>query len=247
MHVKCSYAVPEGRACAAHFDVVNPLDKQVVASMGDHTVPDEFKGRAVCPNIAVPRMNETSEAPKHIMYGVEALWLYKHAWRGAGLYYRKGDHMVPQPMVKDKPPSMYKALNLYPICDKWIMPRCEPIAERYYGAPKKWSLLAYDDDDSFGETPPIGYVQFEYLMLDKLSFKEGNLFKLWYGLLRPTERTFWHTFMQRAQQKIEYRLAEKKDGKIQEDEEYESVVNFDQRFYYYDEFVDTADELPETN
>ena len=103
MHTKCSYAVPEGRACAAHFDVVNPLDKQVIASMGDPTIPDYFRGRAVCPNIAVPQINETSDAPEHIMYGVfEALWLYKHAWRGAGLYYRKGDHQVPQSAAKDK-------------------------------------------------------------------------------------------------------------------------------------------------
>ena len=38
-HVKCSFAVPEGRACASHFDVINPLDKQVVASMEDDTIP----------------------------------------------------------------------------------------------------------------------------------------------------------------------------------------------------------------
>ena len=57
--------------------------------------------------------------------------------------------------------------------------------------------------------------------------------------------------MKKAQQKIEYRwddfLAEKKDGKIQEDEEYEPVLNFDPRFHYYDKYVDTADELPETS
>ena len=27
IHLRCSYAVPEGRACASHFDVVNPLEK----------------------------------------------------------------------------------------------------------------------------------------------------------------------------------------------------------------------------
>ena len=159
--------------------------------MGDPTIPDYFKGRAVCPNIAVPRINETSDAPKHIMYGVEALWLYKHAWRGAGLYYRKGDHQVPQSAVKDKPPSMYKALGMYPIWDKWIMPRCEPIAERYYGDPKKWSLQSYDDDDSFGDTPPLGYVRFEYQILEKLNFEDGNLFRLWFEWLGPVERIFW--------------------------------------------------------
>ena len=43
IHVRCSYAVPEGRACASHFDVINPLDKQVVASMVDETIPESFR------------------------------------------------------------------------------------------------------------------------------------------------------------------------------------------------------------
>ena len=55
IHVRCSYAVPEGRACASHFDVVNPLDKQVIASRMDEVVPEERRGRSVCPNIATPR------------------------------------------------------------------------------------------------------------------------------------------------------------------------------------------------
>ena len=117
------------------------------------------------------------------------------------------------------------------------MPRCEPIAERYYGA-FLWSLLAYDDQDSSGETPPIGYVRFDYQILEELKFEEGNLFQLWYNLLGPKERFFWHTFMKKAQQKIEYRwddfMADTKDGKIQEDEAYEPVGKFDPRFYYYD-------------
>ena len=57
--------------------------------------------------------------------------------------------------------------------------------------------------------------------------------------------------MKKAQQKLEYRrddfLADRKAGNVPEDEEYEPVVNFDQRFYYYDVYVDTADELPETS
>ena len=109
------------------------------------------------------------------------------------------DHQVPQALVTDKPPSV----GMYPIWDKWIMPRCEPIAERYYGDPSKWSLQAYDDDNSFGETPPIGYVRYEYQILEELNYEKGNLFRLWYGLLRPLERTLWHTFMKKAKQKIE--------------------------------------------
>ena len=60
------------------------------------------------------------------------------------------------------------------------MPRCEPIAERYYGDPGKWSLQAYDDDNSFGETPPIGYVRHQYQMLDQVDYIEGNLFRLFH-------------------------------------------------------------------
>ena len=123
IHVKCSYAVPEGRARAAHLDVINPLDKQVVESMGDESIPEYFRGRSVCPNIAAPRTIETSVAPKHVMYGIEALWMYKHAWRGASLYDRKGDHQVPKSETAEKPPSMYKALGMYPVWDKWLMPR----------------------------------------------------------------------------------------------------------------------------
>ena len=250
--MKCSYAGPEGRACASHFDVVNPLDKQVVASMGDESIPVCFRGRSVCPNIAAPRTIETSVAPKHVMYGIEALWMYKHAWRGAGLYYRKGDHQVPKSETADKPPSMYKALGMCPVWDKWLMPRCEPIAERFYNDPKRWSLSEYDDDDPFGDTPLLGYVGFGYQILEKLKFEEGSLFQLWYGLLRPNEKVFWHTFMRKAQQKIEYRwddfLADKQAGKISEDEPYEPpVTNFDPRFRYYDNYIDIVGHLPETS
>ena len=65
---------------------MNPLEKQVTVSEIDPTVPPQFAGMHVCPNIAFPKFNAQSKAPKHVMYGVEALWLHKHAWRRAGLY-----------------------------------------------------------------------------------------------------------------------------------------------------------------
>ena len=258
IHLRCSYA---GKACASHFDVVNPLDKQVISSMGDDTIPQQWKGKSVCPNIASPRIVETAgkeddkNLPKHVMYGIEAFWIYKHAWRGAGLYYRSGDHQVPKSETTNKPTSMYKALSMYPVWDKWLMPRCEPIAERFYNDPKKWSISAYDDDDCFGgdatELPPLGYARFEYKISEELKFREGNLFKLWYELLRPDEKTFWHTFMKKAQQKIEYRwddfLADKKEGKISIGEPYDPVVNFDPRFHYYDTYEDTVADLPQVS
>ena len=81
IHLRCSYAVPAGRACASHFDVVNPLDKQVVSSMGDDTIPEQWKGRSVCPNIASPRIVEPTgkeddkNLPKHVMYGIVFFFL----------------------------------------------------------------------------------------------------------------------------------------------------------------------------
>ena len=261
IHLRCSYAVPEGRACASHFDVVNPLDKQVIASKDDDAVPEERKEQSVCPNIATPRITEPTGKeeeklqPRQAMYTIEALWLYKHAWRGAGLYYRKGDHQVPKSETTNKPSSMYKALNMYPVWDKWLMPRCEPIAERFYNDPNKWSLALYDDEDCFGgdtnDLPPLGYVQFEYKLAEALDHRVGNLFSMWYLMLRKDEKAFWHISRAKAEQKIKYRwddfIADKKAGNIPADDQYAEVVNFDQRFHYYDKFTDVVGLLPDAS
>ena len=156
------------------------------------------------------------------MYSIEAFWLYKHAWRGAGLYYRNGDHQVPKAETTNKPSSMYKALNMYPVWDKWLMPRCEPIAERFYNDPKKWSLSSYHDEDCFGgdvnDLPPMGYIRFEYKIAESLDYREGNLFRLWYELLKKDEKTYWHISRAKAEQRIEYRwddfIADKKAGNL---------------------------------
>ena len=261
IHVRCSYAVPEGRACASHFDVVNPLDKQVIASRMDEAVPKERRGRSVCPNIATPRTTEQTGKdedklqPRHVMYGIEAFWLYKHAWRGAGLYYRSGDHQVPKSETMNKPSSMYKGFNMYPVWDKWLMPRCEPIAERFYNDPKKWSLSSYDDNDCFGgdinDLPPMGYIQFEYKIAESLDYRLGNLFKLWYEMLRKDEKTYWHLSRAKAEQRIEYKwddfITDKKAGNLPAEDQYEPVVSFDQRFHYYDAFKDTVEDLPDVS
>ena len=55
VHLRCSYAVPSGRACASHFDVQNPLEKQVVACKDDPLVLQDFRERPVFPNISISR------------------------------------------------------------------------------------------------------------------------------------------------------------------------------------------------
>ena len=130
VHLRCSYAVPSGRACASHFDVQNPLEKQVVACNDDPLVPEEFREKPVFPNIVIPRYQPNRQAgAKAAMNNMELMWIYRHAWRGAGLYYRKGDHVVTQESQGDKPSSMFKAMTMYPVWDKWIMPRCDAIPQ----------------------------------------------------------------------------------------------------------------------
>ena len=71
------------------------------------------------------------------------MWIYRRAWRGAGLYYRKGDHVVTQESQEDTPSSMFKAMTMYPLWDKWIMP--DAIPQRYLEDPQRWALSGIDD------------------------------------------------------------------------------------------------------
>ena len=224
--------------------------------MVDETIPEYFRGRSVCPNIASPKIVEPSKdeekiQPKHVMYAIEAVWMFKHAWRGAGLYYRSGDHQVPKSETANKPTSMYKALSMYPVWDKWLMPRCEPIAERFYASPKKWSMSEYDDEDSFGDLPPLGYVRFEYQIVEELKFSEGNLFRLWYELLGRKTRCFGTPICQRLSKRLSIdgmtSWLTSKPERSSEQEPYEEVVNLDPRFHYYDKYVDIVSFLPEVS
>ena len=77
------------------LDIQNPLEKHVAASEDNDSVPDQVNGVQVIANIALPRLSEEKEkTPKHITCNIAALCLYKHAWRGAGLYYGKGDRQI---------------------------------------------------------------------------------------------------------------------------------------------------------
>ena len=96
IHWRCSYSTKSGRACASHFHVTNPLDKVIVTRSDDETVPTEHRGMQVVPNTFYARVSKGSLKPSDIMIGLETYWAFKHAWRGAGYYYRKGDH---QPLV----------------------------------------------------------------------------------------------------------------------------------------------------
>ena len=88
--------------------------------------------------------------------------------RGAGLYYRKDDHVVTQESQEDRPSSMFKAMTMCPV---WYV--CA-IPQRYIEDPERWALTTIDE-----EIPPLGRVRWEHLLLVRLSHEQGNLFRLW--------------------------------------------------------------------
>ena len=196
-----------------------------MACKDDPVVPLEFRERPVFPNISIPRYQPTKQkGPKAAMNNMELMWIYRHAWRGAGLYYRKGDHVVTQESQEDKPTSMFKALTMYLVWDKWIMPRCDAIPPRFIENPEKWALTHIDDMRAPEETPPLGPVRWEYLLLDQLSHEKGML------------------FMQKASQKQEYRWEDfRKEDHLPI--AYEPVKDFDSRFFYYDTYQVILEDL----
>ena len=112
-HYRCTYAVGPGRACASHFKVLNPLDKVVVARDDDSLVPDNQKGKQVFPNCCHPRIARSKKpSPSNVQYANEAYWVFKHAWRGVGAYYQKGDHI--QKKKTGNAPVEFKALKMFP-------------------------------------------------------------------------------------------------------------------------------------
>ena len=121
-HYRCTYAVGPGRACASHFKVLNPLDKIVVARDDDPVVPTAQQGRQVFPNCCHPRVPDNKKpTPSNVHYATEAYWVFKHAWRGVGAYYQKGDHI--QKKKTGNAPVEFKALRMFPDWERWITPR----------------------------------------------------------------------------------------------------------------------------
>ena len=129
---------------------------------------------------------------------------------------------------------MFKAMTMYPVWDKWIMPRCDAVPQRYIEDPERWNLSKIDDVRAPQEIPPLGRVRWEYLLLDQLSHEQGNLFRLWYEDLEQYEKLFWHAFMHKASLKQEYRWEDHCKEPLLKP--YEPVKDFDPRFFYYDHY-----------
>ena len=93
-HYRCTYGIEEGRACASHFLILDPLNKTIIANPRDECVPASWKGKQVFPNCSHPKANRWGiKSPSNTIYALEATRVFKHAWRGVGAFYRKADHI----------------------------------------------------------------------------------------------------------------------------------------------------------
>ena len=163
IHWRCSYTTKSGRACASHFHVTNPLDKVIVTRSDDETVPTEHRGMQVVPNTFYARVSKGSLKPSDIMIGLETYWAFKHAWRGAGYYYRKGDH---QPLVKGGAPYLANALSIVASWETWYLPRPQPIHPVLIESPDAWELDAHY---------PVGFAQPSLLRQFLFQWPRGRL------------------------------------------------------------------------
>ena len=206
-HYRCTYAVGPGRACASHFMVVNPLDKTVVARSDDPSVPTSQHNKQVFPNCCHPRVREHgTPSPSNVHYTAEAIWVYKHAWRGAGAYYRKGDHL--QKKKTGNTPVEYKALRMFPEWERWIVPKPTFLAEQLLkeaatlearGEPKnrvkRRSIFEhYKDGFQPHELPHLpGVLQSfkEYRERSSLNPALGNLWGCFWDSCSVKEKGFW--------------------------------------------------------
>ena len=110
----------------------------------DETVPIEHRGLQVVPNTFYPKASKGTLKPSDLMIGLETYWAYKHAWRGAGYYYRKGDHV---PRAKGGTISFANALSIVAAWETWYLPRPQPIDPVLIDSPDAWELDAHYPGD----------------------------------------------------------------------------------------------------
>ena len=113
----------------------------------------------VFPNCSHPKVNRRGiKTPSNIMYALEATRVFKHAWRGAGAFYRKGDHI--QTYETDNAPAENKALRMNPPWDKWILPKpvliSKLVLEDFETKKDAWNFFEHYHDGFKPNTFPKG-------------------------------------------------------------------------------------------
>ena len=251
IHWRCSYTTKSGRACASHFHVTNPLDKVIVTRSDDETVPTEHRGMQVLPNTFYARVTKGSLKPSDIMIGLETYWAFKHAWRGAGYYYHKGDH---QPLAKGGAPYLANALSIVASWETWYLPRPQPIYPALIQAPDAWELDAHYPpgmaSPTFPATIPISMAKREATLIGHIVPEKGNMWRLIYETSHQAIQDYWKYAHQYA---IQYSHTNKEYyswDTFNDDlsrgvavESWNPPKDFDPRFYYYSKDINVTEEL----
>ena len=252
VHWRCSYTTKSGRACASHFHVTNPLDKVIVTRSDDETVPIEHRGIQVMPNTFYSRVVKGSLKPSDVMIGLETYWAFKHAWRGAGYYYRKGDH---QPLTKGGTSYYANALSIVASWETWYLPRPQPIHPVLIESPDAWELDAhypggFEKPTFPSKTIPVSMATREANLVGHLSPEKGNMWSLIYETSHKAIQSYWkyahHYAIQHSHTNKEYYSWDKFNDDISLDvavEDWPPPKNFDSRFYYYSRDVNVTEEL----
>ena len=188
-----------GHALHSHFLTLDLLNKTIVANPDDRCVPTAWKGKQVFPNSSHPKVNRwETNTPSSVMHALEATRVYKHAWRGVGAFYRKGDHL--QNFVTLNPPQEYKALKMHPHGDKWIVPKPvligKLVIEGFNKGTGAWNLFehcreATEPNTLPKENPPSFQVDRECTLPSELDPTKRNMIELMRNGMKKMERRFF--------------------------------------------------------
>ena len=159
--------------------------------------------------IGYPRMyGHCRPTPSNVHYTSEAIWVYKHAWRGAGAYCRKGDHI--QKKKTGNSPVEFKAMRMFPEWERWIVPKPTFLAEQLLkeaaalesqGEPKnrvkKHNIFEHYKEDflphELPNVPAVIQAFKEYKGRVALDPSENNLLGCFWDSCSTKEKGFWMT------------------------------------------------------
>ena len=186
------------------------------------------------------------------MIGLETYWAFKHAWRGAGYYYRKGDH---QPLTKGGTSYYANALSIVASWETWYLPRPQPIHPVLVESPDAWELDAhypggFEKPTFPSKTIPVSMATREANLVGYLSPEKGNMWSLIYETSHKAIQSYWkyahHYAVQHSHTNKEYYSWDKFNDDISTNlvvEDWPPPKNFDPRFYYYSKDVNVTEEL----
>ena len=182
------------------------------------------------------------------MAALESYWVYKHAWRGAGSFYQKGDHV---PTTRVGPPSLSNALSLVAAWETWCMPRPQPVDPKVIPELGEWNLEKHYppgfESPTFpkGDNIPIYAARRESTLVGHPDPNQGNLWRLLHNTMGEMSKSYLkyaHAFaVSHSRSPTEYyswdKFLEDFQNVNPEDLSWSPPGDFDDRFYYYPSYI----------